>query len=75
MINPSVSDFRPDVFSGLFVSNWSTSWTIARNLEPACALMASDFSVICMGKTIILEFKIIGKANITALALDLFLTV
>ena len=31
--------------------------------------------MICMGKTIILEFKKNGKANITVLALDLFLTV
>ena len=56
---------------------------MARKLEPACAMMASDlkkywhkaFSVICMGKTNILEFKKNGKANIKVLALDLFLTV
>ena len=57
---------------------------MASNLEPACALMASDLIKNTAvkplvwfewEKTIILELKKNGKANITVLALDLFLAV
>ena len=47
---------------------------MAKKLEPACALIASDHDWNGK-KTIILEFKKYGKANITIFDLHLFLTV
>ena len=47
---------------------------MTKKLEPACALIASDHDWNGK-KTIILEFKKYGKANITIFDLHLFLTV
>ena len=71
----------PDL--GDFLNSCLNVFYHARNLEPVCALMASDFENTAVKplvgfvweKTIILEFKKNGKADITVLALDLFLTV